>query len=300
MHFSGIRQIRLGAIGIFMLFASWLGAVEKDAADYLPRHTAIAAGLDFTALCENPQSASVFKRVKVLLPEKLKSADKAFFSCDASGRRVSLLLSFLSPVNITDLNAVPGVELSASDESSPYPLYFVNHVPAERKPVRAAQITPEILAVYAAYHRHNPFAPDLQGMSAEMKSIVPRRKDILFWGYGVPGFNDPIVREIKYFDLTLELNIDGNIVLHGKVICKNNFTAILIDNMLPGILAVFLAEECFVPVDLTLSALNALNIRQERNVLRFSCTESEKVLELLSVIIENKLFNEKTAMENLK
>lgn len=284
------KHLKISATGILMLLVALTGAAKKtEFSDILPRYSAIVAGVDFVALCDTPQGALTFKELENIIPEKLNHVTGAFFACDAAGRRISLLLPFSEPVNITEFDGCAGIKLTDSGKKLSSKVYFINFVPDERKPVRVTQLKPELLSIYASYHRHDPFAPDHSGIAPEIKKLIPKRKNILVWIVGMPSFTDKILCDIQYFDLTLEKDISDRLLMHGKVICKDQFKAMLIANILPVVLSFFLNEEYCVAPETTLNAVKALNIRQDNNVLRFSCTEPEKSLQLLREIIVNQL-----------
>lgn len=277
-------------VAVMFFAAAAVFAVETEKlADLLPRHSAIAAGADFAALCTHPQSAAAFSVLAAQTEKYQVSLGNILYSSDSRCRRSSSLLEFSGSQDVAKIRQVSGVnERNIQERSNGITVYCVNGKPGDRHLLRAAQLDDRVIGLYMDYPRKEAFALDCRGAGEKLRRHIPARK-VLFWSAGYPEFPGEPLAALRFFETFLENDIDGNLLFHGKVICRNAQDAATAEMFFPLALAVVLKRNFDISPVKTLRAVSGLKIIRKENVLNFYCTDLSAALEVVSGVVADKL-----------
>lgn len=165
-------------------------------------------------------------------------------------------------------------------------VFYLKGSPGARKGFRLLRLNEEIAAVYTRYPQGDKTIPDCSGMVESIADYLPRRADVLLWGYGIPRIPKPYLQDIVKFSFALEPGVDGQLHLHGEVIFTTPASAMLANTFISGLLAGLLEKKFSVPAKITRDAVRVLAIRRDKNILRFSSGRIEPVLLLAAKIVE--------------
>lgn len=201
-----------------LVFAAVLpvyAAAEPGLPAYLPSYSAIAAGVDFNALCDNPQSANLFAGLEKICGQSAGELSKVLLACDRRGKRRMLLAEFDDSKTVDRYCLkVKDRRLSAEDHGGAK-VFLLKGQAKERKAVRMVQFSGKEIGLFTAFPAGSEFriVPGKSPVSRRM----PLDRKVLLWGCGTPQIERDYLRHITDFYFILEPDVYGDLLLHGSV-----------------------------------------------------------------------------------
>jgi hypothetical protein len=253
----------------------------------LPQSSAIAAGADFNALCSHRQGAILFdKYFAALTDAPLEKVFQACYGCDAHGRSRVALLRFNRPETVEHLLAgLAGKKEQNSDE----PAYILRNSPDDRKFYRLYPLNSDTVGIYWRFPENGSFRPDSRGAGVQLRSCIPVRQGVMLWGVGFPNSENRYLKQITAFDFVLESDFNGDLLLHGKIVCRSAAGASAFVLFLNTVAGAVLQSRYGIPAQLTVAAVEALQIQREGKILRFSSRNVEPVIAMFSTAIRDMI-----------
>ncbi len=285
---NNFGQHCIGSIAAVLLTAAvCFSANATELFQLLPPSSAIAAGADFSALCSHRQGAILFDRYFAALTEApLEKVVRLCYGCDAKGRCRAALLRFDLPETVDRLlTGLAGKKEQNSDD----PAYILRNSPDDRKFYRLYPLSSDMVGIYWRFPENASSRPARGEVDPQLQSHIPVRQGVMLWAVGFPRSENRYLKQITAFDFVLESDFNGELLLHGKIVCRSAYGASTIVLFLNTVAAVVLQSKYGIPSRLTVAAVDALQIRREGQVLRFSSRDVEPVIAVFVAAIKDMI-----------
>lgn len=275
------------AVALFLLLTAGVSGAPQLTA-LLPRHSAIAAGADFAALCTHKQSAVSFSSLQKLMLRQQLDLQEVVYSCDARCRRSSSLFRFSGEKDTAILQKLLPDGVALDFQCDDPGVYCLNGKPGDRGLIRAVFFAGGIAGLYSGYSRREPFRLDCRGVPEELKKQIPGR-ETLCWVAGKPGFTYEPLNWVVSFEAFMENDLEGELLLHGRIVFRNAENAATAGSFIPAALAMLLQRYFGIFPLQTLAAVNALEITRKQETLFFSGKEVSGFLNIAAEIIAQRV-----------
>lgn len=286
MRFPG----RLGKIAaaVFVLTAAVFSlASEPDVAAFLPEYPALAAGADLNALGSHPQSAEFFAELEKICGRSAGELSKVLLACDSYGARRMVLAGFDAPESVSRLCRKAGKKRLAAEDHRDFKVFLLKGKQSDRRAVRLVQFSDDIIGVFTAFPKGEKFRVD-PGKSL-ITDQIPRRKNVLIWGYGLPRINQGHLQHIRMFYFTLEPDINGKLLLHGKVIFAGALQSSAVYWFVKQAVPLILSAKYDVSFWDSYRAVSALDVKRNEEELIFSTRNVGPVFKVFAAVFRDRL-----------
>lgn len=284
MRLSPLRH----AAAVFSLTAAaWLSAAEPELPAFLPGYAAVAAGADFNALCDNPQSANIFAELKNVCGKSADDISAILLLCDNRGKRRALLAEFDSSDIVSGFcRRVKDKHLS-SEEHNNYSVFLLKGEADHRRAVRMLKLSDRSIGVTTAFPSGEKFqfTPGRSLISRRM----PRRKGVLFWGYGAPRINQGYLRHIREFCFVLEPDVNGKLLLYGWIGFSSKLQAETFRISARNTLPLLVSVKYKVPLNDAKEAMSVLTVRCREKKVFFSTSKVDPVFKVFTGVFRKQL-----------
>ena len=274
------------AVAIFMTVITFTVAAA-DIVQLLPPYSAVVIGVNLNALCSHQQGAILFDRhIAPLTDAPLERVDEAYSACDINGRKRVLMVRFDQSETLTRLAAALAGKKAPDGE---YPAYILQNISGSRGVHRLCLLDENTAGIYWRFPENQPFRPDCRGLDEQFMRYMPERSGVMLRALGFPKSGNRYLQQISAFDFVLESDCSGELLFHGKFVCRSVSGAAMASLVLSTFAPEILEERYRIPPGLTLAAIRALQIRRDGNVLRFSCRDVEPVIVMFAAAVKNMI-----------
>ncbi|MBE6357461.1 MAG: hypothetical protein E7058_10215 [Lentisphaerae bacterium] len=277
----------LCAVALVLSAAVPVGAAEQKLPAFLPAYSAMAAGVDLNALCDHPQSANLFAVLENICGKSTRELAEVLLACDPQGKRRIMLAEFDRQETVANYcGKVKDMRLPAEDHNG-YEVFLLKGRANERKAVRMLRFTPRNIGLFTAFPSGAPFRA-VPGKSPVFPQI-PRRKNVLLWGWGKPQIDRDYLRHIREFYFVLEPDIHGNLLLHGRIRFTGKLQTVMFLWFVQQIMPAAIAVKYDIPIWDVWRGISALDVKNTGEEVVFSCRDIEPVFKVFTGVFHRQL-----------
>jgi hypothetical protein len=226
-------------------------------------------------------------RLMLLTPDRV---EKLIIGCDRKWRKWTIFFKVKDRRELDGLVSRLAPLPEKEQKNAPYQGYIFSGTPDDKRMSYLFRRDENEAVMIYPVHRHRGGADAGNGTAlADVKNLLPRREMVLIWGAGLIREESYPLKGVSSFDLALEKNFSGKLTLHGRLVCRDESDAALLELFINTSLPFVLQYKYGIPPEESKRAGKSLNILRQGNILYFSAESVEPLMQIMLRVLNKRL-----------